>query len=126
MGTEVCLSLLQAAAQVFAPFGQLNPFHISEYANPAWMTAKAGFESRMVPIERRISQQLQEALRTTILPALTAAVAQHADRASGAVMQPSQASLVISALQLATVPCVVVPHHVWIVLPHLCLDSFAR
>ncbi|DBA90074.1 TPA: hypothetical protein ACH3X2_004335 [Trebouxia sp. C0005] len=72
-----------AAAQVFAPFGDLNPFHISDYATPAWMTAKAGFESRMVPIERCISQQLQEALRTIILPALTAAVAQHADRASG-------------------------------------------
>ncbi len=110
---------------MFAPFGDLNPFHISDYATPAWMTAKAGFESRMVPIERRISQQLQEALRTTILPALTAAVAQHADRASGAVMQPSQASLVTSALQLATVPCVVVPHLLWIVLPQLCLNSFA-
>jgi len=70
----------------------------------------------MVPIERCISQQLQEALRTTILPALTAAVAQHADRASGAVMQPSQVSLVTSALQRATVPCVVVPHLVEIVL----------
>ncbi len=101
---------------MFAPFGDLNPFHISDYATPAWMTAKAGFESRMVPIERCISQQLQEALRTTILPALTAAVAQHADRASGAVMQPSQVSLVTSALQRATVPCVVVPHLVEIVL----------
>jgi len=102
--------LLQAAAQVFAPFRELNPFHVSDYATPAWMTAKAGFESRMVPIERRISQQLQAALRATILPALTAAVAQHADRASGAVMQPSQASLVRSALQLATVPSAVAPH----------------
>lgn len=44
----------------------------------------------MVPIEQRISQQLQEILHTTILPALTAAVAQHADRASTAAMQPSQ------------------------------------
>lgn len=84
-----CL-LLQAAAQVFEPFYDLSPFHISEYANPAWHVAKAAFEARMVPIERRISQQLQEVLNTSVLPALTAAVAQHADRASSAAAQPSQ------------------------------------
>ena len=44
----------------------------------------------MAPIETQIGQQLQEALRVTILPALSAAVAQHVDRAAGAVMQPSQ------------------------------------
>lgn len=84
---------MQAAAQVFAPFEELNPFHITDYTTPAWMTAKVGFEAKMSPIERRISQQLQEVLRTTVLPALSAAVAQHADRASAAVVQPSQASL---------------------------------
>ncbi|KAL3130926.1 hypothetical protein ABBQ38_000251 [Trebouxia sp. C0009 RCD-2024] len=79
-----------AAAQVFEPFQGLNPFHISSYANPAWLVAKTAFEARMVPIEQRISQQLHEVLNTTILPALTAAVAQHADRASTAAIQPSQ------------------------------------
>lgn len=83
---------LQAAAQVFEPFRDLSPFHISEYANPAWIVAKAAFEARMVPIEKRISQQLQEVLNTNILPALTAAVAQHADRASAAAVHPSQVS----------------------------------
>ena len=84
--------LLQAAAQVFEPFLGLSPFHISDYANPAWMVAKAAFEARMVPIEKRISQQLQEVLNTNVLPALTAAVAQHADRASAAAVQPGQVS----------------------------------
>lgn len=83
---------IQAAAQVLEPFWDLSPFHISEYANPAWIVAKAAFEARMVPIEKRISQQLQEVLNTNILPALTAAVAQHADRASAAAVHPSQVS----------------------------------
>lgn len=83
---------IQAAAQVFEPFWDLSPFHISEYANPAWVAAKAAFEARMVPIEKRISQQLQEVLNTNILPALTAAVAQHADRASASAVHPSQVS----------------------------------
>ena len=97
---------MQAAAQVFAPFGDLNPLHISEYATPAWTQAKAGFEARMVPIEKRISQQLQEALRADILPALSVATAQHADRAAGAVVQPSQASCYLaSLLYRLAVPC---------------------
>ncbi|DBA71530.1 TPA: hypothetical protein ACH3X2_001006, partial [Trebouxia sp. C0005] len=61
--------MLQAAAQVFAPFGDLNPFHISDWPTPAWMMQKLeGYEDHH--------------------PAcLDSSVAQHADRASGAVMQ---------------------------------------
>lgn len=87
-----CASLFQAASQVFEPFLGINPLHISDYANPAWVAAKAGYEARMVPIEMRISQQLQIALQSNVLPALTAAVVQHADRAVSATIQPAQVS----------------------------------
>ena len=70
----------------------VNPLHISDYAKPAWVAAKAGYEARMVPIEMQISQQLQIALQTNVLPALTAAVVQHADRAVAATVQPGQVS----------------------------------
>lgn len=113
-------SLLQAAAQVFAPFGELNPFHISQYTTPAWVSAKAGFEGRMVPIERQISQQLQEALRGSILPALATAVAQHADRASGAVMQPSQAR--VACVQIV-MPSTLASQPTTALLSFTCLPS---
>lgn len=85
--------MLTLQEQVFAPFAGLAPLQVSEYTAPAWLAAKAQFDSRMVPLERKIAQQLQGVLRSSILPALAAAVAKHADRAHRTHMQPSQARI---------------------------------
>lgn len=65
---------------VFVPFLRLNPLHCSVYTDPLWATAKADFEQRMVPIEKRISQKLRELFGSVLVPALAAAVNKHGDR----------------------------------------------
>lgn len=81
---------LLVQGQVFAAFAALSPLQVSDYTSQAWLAARAEFNSRMVPLERSIAQQLQQVLRSDILQPLTAAVAICPDRASTAVMQPSQ------------------------------------
>ncbi|KAK9815706.1 hypothetical protein WJX72_008353 [[Myrmecia] bisecta] len=63
---------------------------VGEFAAPAWASARADYESRMGPGEQRISQKLRELIKTSLLPALTAANNDRGDRSASNGAQPHQ------------------------------------